>query len=151
VCERAAHGAAVTDERIGDLRRRVAEDAVAAAQQLRLLACLVADERSDAELALPLLEVIEAGDAVQVDDDPGVAKRSFISGMRLWPPASTFASSPRSESVAITSSSVDGAEYSNLAGYTIAPLPWGTRFLGQSQGAREHTTVVAVPDWPAAI
>jgi hypothetical protein len=41
---------------------------------------------------------------------PGAAKRSFMSGIRLWPPASTFASSPRCASSASASSSVSGAE-----------------------------------------
>ena len=39
----------------------------------------------------------------------GEAKRSFISGTRLWPPASTFASSPPSRSRLIASPSERGA------------------------------------------
>jgi hypothetical protein len=39
----------------------------------------------------------------------GDAKRSFISGTRLWPPAITFASSPPSVSRLIASPSERGA------------------------------------------
>ena len=39
----------------------------------------------------------------------GEAKRSFISGTRLWPPASTLASPPPSCSRPIASSSERGA------------------------------------------
>ena len=46
----------------------------------------------------------------------GVANRSFISGIRLWPPARTFASSPCSASSESASSSDAGAAYSKLAG-----------------------------------
>src|SRR6266571_4890027 len=47
----------------------------------------------------------------------GEAKRSFISGTRLWPPASTFASSPPSRSRLIASPSDRGASYRNRDGY----------------------------------
>ena len=71
VCERAADGAAVADEWVGDLRGGVAERAIATAEQLGLLAGLVARERADAQRSLVLLDVIEVGHAVQVDDDVG--------------------------------------------------------------------------------
>jgi hypothetical protein len=38
-------------------------------------------------------------------------------GTRLWPPASTLASSPNSASSAVTSPSDSGAWYSNGAGF----------------------------------
>src|SRR5215472_10495553 len=47
----------------------------------------------------------------------GEAKRSFISGTRLWPPASTLASSPPWCSRLIASSSDRGASYRNRDGY----------------------------------
>src|SRR5436190_16724165 len=50
----------------------------------------------------------------------GAAKRSFITGMRLMPPASTLASSPTRSSVDSASSSVAGAKYSKFGGYTAA-------------------------------
>ena len=46
----------------------------------------------------------------------GMANCSFISGIRLWPPASTTASGPCSSSREIASSSVSGAQYSNRDG-----------------------------------
>ena len=46
----------------------------------------------------------------------GSASCSFISGIRLCPPASTTASGPCSPSREIASSSVSGAEYSNRGG-----------------------------------
>src|SRR4051794_21936355 len=48
----------------------------------------------------------------------GAANLSFISGMRLCPPASTFASSPCCSRSASASSRVVGAKYSKLGGYT---------------------------------
>src|SRR5262245_51798618 len=47
----------------------------------------------------------------------GLARRSFIAGIRLCPPASTFASSPCRASMATASSMVEGRKYSKLAGY----------------------------------
>ena len=47
----------------------------------------------------------------------GAAKRSFIMGMRLWPPASTLPSSPNSSRAARAPSRVSGAWYSNAGGY----------------------------------
>ncbi len=52
---------------------------------------------------------------------PGAANRSFSSGIRLWPPASTFPSSPSRSSVDNASSSVAGAKYWNLGGYIRRP------------------------------
>src|SRR5580693_4910552 len=52
----------------------------------------------------------------------GDAKRSFISGTRLWPPASTLASSPPSRSSDIASSRERGAAYRNRDGYIHPPL-----------------------------
>src|SRR5262249_45613883 len=48
----------------------------------------------------------------------GRARRRFIAGTRLWPPARSFASSPRSASRISTSSSVRGVTYSKGAGFT---------------------------------
>src|SRR5215218_2442716 len=47
----------------------------------------------------------------------GWARRSFIIGSRLWPPAIILASPPLSESSLIASSSEVGRTYSNWAGY----------------------------------
>src|SRR5262245_26582496 len=47
----------------------------------------------------------------------GRASRSFIAGIRLWPPASTFASSPYRLRSATASSTVDGRVYSKFEGY----------------------------------
>ena len=47
VRERAADGAAVPDDRVCDEARRIAEQAVAAAEELGALAVAMADERAD--------------------------------------------------------------------------------------------------------
>src|SRR5262245_42315093 len=55
----------------------------------------------------------------------GWARRSFIIGMRLWPPATIFASSlnwPRSPRASLT---LVGAWYSNAAGYMVLSLCLG--------------------------
>src|SRR5213075_1201852 len=52
----------------------------------------------------------------------GEASRSFISGIRLWPPASSLASSPSWPSSVIASSRLDGLWYSNAVGITIVLL-----------------------------
>src|SRR4051812_38783047 len=44
-------------------------------------------------------------------------------GIRLWPPASSLASSPCCVSSRSASSSEVGARYSNAAGYTRSPQP----------------------------
>src|ERR1051325_3042692 len=46
----------------------------------------------------------------------GDAKRSFINGMRLWPPARTLASGPWSDSRPNASSSDEGQWYWNAVG-----------------------------------
>ena len=53
----------------------------------------------------------------------GLASRSFMSGMRLWPPESTLASSPSLASNAVASARDVGAWYSNAAGIIGGPLP----------------------------
>src|SRR5439155_3210430 len=53
----------------------------------------------------------------------GVARRSFMSGMRLWPPDSTFASSPSLASSRVASPIDVGAWYSKAAGIIVVP-PW---------------------------
>src|SRR3954470_16998586 len=53
----------------------------------------------------------------------GLARRSFIIGSRLWPPAITRASGPRRSSAAIAPSTLVARSYSNGAGVCIeAPL-----------------------------
>src|SRR5262252_5055063 len=52
----------------------------------------------------------------------GWARRSFMAGSRLWPPARSFASSlylPRRSSASLT---VEALWYSNWAGYMASPL-----------------------------
>ena len=68
VRDRAADRAEVADDRIGDLRRRLAQDRIAVAQELRALARLVPHERADPECASVLGERVEAGDPVDVDE-----------------------------------------------------------------------------------
>src|SRR5579862_3218269 len=51
----------------------------------------------------------------------GEAKRSFMSGIRLWPPARTLASSPPSCSMPIAAASERGASYRNRDGYIDPP------------------------------
>src|SRR5262245_55109537 len=56
----------------------------------------------------------------------GLARRSFIIGSRLWPPAITRASGPSRSSAAITPSTLVARSYSNGAGVCIrAPLGLG--------------------------
>src|SRR5687768_14674046 len=52
---------------------------------------------------------------------PGIARRSFIAGIREWPPASTFASGFPAR-IATASWTDDGRWYSNCVGYTSTPL-----------------------------
>src|SRR5207247_2750746 len=52
----------------------------------------------------------------------GVARRSFISGIRLWPPDSTLASSPSLASSCVASPIDVGAWYSKAAGIIGGPL-----------------------------
>src|SRR5689334_4051062 len=67
----------------------------------------------------------------------GDAKRSFISGTRLWPPASTLASSPPSCSRLIASSSDRGASYRNRDGYIgSSRCPSGGLRFGVGVGRR---------------
>src|SRR3989442_2320912 len=51
----------------------------------------------------------------------GSARRSFITGSRLWPPARTFASPPKRSRIWTASSTDEGAKYSNRGG--IPPQP----------------------------
>ena len=51
----------------------------------------------------------------------GLLRRSRISGMRLWPPAITFASSPNLSSSDGASSTEPGRAYSNAAGIIRVP------------------------------
>src|SRR5207302_9323968 len=51
-------------------------------------------------------------------------------GTRLWPPASTLVSSPRSRKRDTASDSVLGAWYSNGAGFIVSLRPWRREQLG---------------------
>src|SRR2546428_10476403 len=51
----------------------------------------------------------------------GSARRSFITGRRLWPPARTFASPPKRSRIWTASSTDEGAKYSNRGGITPQP------------------------------
>src|SRR5947209_4818640 len=51
----------------------------------------------------------------------GSARRSFITGRRLWPPASTFASPQKRWGIWTASSTDAGAKYSNRGGITPQP------------------------------
>src|SRR3989449_124536 len=51
----------------------------------------------------------------------GSARRSFITGSRLWPPARTFASPPKRSRIWTASSTDEGAKYSNRGGITPQP------------------------------
>src|SRR5262245_48847764 len=70
---------------------------------------------------------------------PGVASRSFMSGSRLWPPASTLASpSPEPRWVSASATEV-GATYLNAAGIMPPPRrePIGTRSALASTGVAD--------------
>ena len=54
----------------------------------------LAHERADRQDAVRRASTSSSRQAVDVDEDAGRASRMFSSGTRLWPPASTFASSP---------------------------------------------------------
>ena len=68
VGDRAAHGAAVANDRVGDLRCGAPEDAIAALQERGALAGLVAHESADPQPAAVLGEQIEPLDAIDVDE-----------------------------------------------------------------------------------
>src|SRR5438128_1797381 len=51
----------------------------------------------------------------------GSARRSFITGSRLWPPARTFASPPKRSRIWTASSTDECAKYSNRGGITPQP------------------------------
>src|ERR1044071_113459 len=67
--------------------------------------------------------------------EAGRARRKFIAGTRLCPPAQTLPSSPCSASRSSASSSVRGAKYRNAAGFICTPLAT----LG-------HTLIMAHPE-----
>src|SRR5438876_199117 len=77
----------------------------------------------------------------------GRASRKLSSGTRLWPPASTLASSPSSASSESASSRVVGAWYSNGGGFIDVPFARGERALPQPEdsfwGARQGIDVDA--------
>ena len=68
--ERARDGAEVANDRIGDLRRGVAERTVLALEQIRPLAGPVPDKRTDPQLPVLLGERVEPGDPVDVHERP---------------------------------------------------------------------------------
>src|SRR5436189_868173 len=76
---------------------------------------------------------------------PGAAKRSFISGIRLCPPASTLASSPRWSRIERASSRVTGAEYAMLAGYMdrLPPAVGADKHKSCALARHEHAAVPA--------
>src|SRR5215831_12176017 len=53
---------------------------------------------------------------------PGLARRSFMSGMRLWPPERILASAPSLTRRPVASSIVRGAWYSKGPGIMSAPF-----------------------------
>src|SRR3954464_11501779 len=57
----------------------------------------------------------------------GVARRSFIIGSRLWPPAMTRASGPRRSRAAIAPSTLVARSYSNGAGVCTGASPLSSR------------------------
>jgi hypothetical protein len=67
-------------------------------------------------------EVVQPATVLRSTSASGAANLSFISGIRLWPPARTFASPSNRSRSSQASSRVVGAKYSNLAGYTRRPL-----------------------------
>ena len=71
----------------------------------------------------------------------GAASRSFMTGIRLCPPASTFASSPCSASSWRASSSESGRWYSNLDG-SMENLLARSRWRATSYAATTGTTTI---------
>jgi hypothetical protein len=72
-------------------------------------------------MAIRLSDVGEVGDAIQIDQVFGEASRSFISGMRLCPPARIFASDPCFLRSAIGSERLFGEKYSKGTGIMTYP------------------------------
>src|SRR5438105_12249369 len=81
----------------------------------------------------------------------GRASRNASSGIRLWPPASTFASSPASPRRATASSTLAGAVCSSGGGFSSAPLVLGVAALEEGGdplvvvvGAAQHRVRLAL-------
>src|SRR5215510_6505432 len=67
----------------------------------------------------------------------GWARRKFMSGMRLCPPARIFARSPCSASAPSASSSDRGATYSKRAGFMASSLEGEARVGASSSGGQD--------------
>ena len=101
VGDRAADRAAVAHLRVADLaRRRGRSSGTCCAQQVGRLDVVVAGQRADGDVVAGVADVRQVGEAADVDEHGGWARRSFISGSRRWPPARNLASSPCSPSEA---------------------------------------------------
>ena len=70
----------------------------------------------------------------------GLASRSFIIGSRLWPPAITRASGPRSASRAIALSTLVARAYSMGAGVCTPPYPADSSSAGRAPSPMSLTS-----------
>ena len=96
VAQRADQGAAVAHQRVGDQRRGGGHRRLLAGQQLGVLELGVAAQRADVQTCRRRRRGDSRGPGrlLMSTRSSGAAKRSFSSGTRLCPPASTFASPP---------------------------------------------------------
>src|SRR5438876_1950912 len=79
----------------------------------------------------------------------GAVTRSFMAGIKLCPPAKTFASPSKRPKIATASSRLAGAKYSKDAGYTAAPPLIG--YGSHPEGPGNALTRVAGPDTTTAV
>ena len=85
--------------RVGDLQRGLAQQRDRLAEQIGGDQLVLRRHRADDDLVAVLADPFQVRDAAEVDEvRRALASRSFIIGMRLWPPASTRPSSPKSAS-----------------------------------------------------
>ncbi len=112
ICVRdaAADRAAVSDRHMADQRRSFGEQRAGVPNARIPLENTLADERSEPKL-VAAASSMRSSPATRLTSTStaGDASRRFRSGPRLWPPASTFASSPNRARRSQASSTVSGA------------------------------------------
>ena len=99
----AAQRAEIAHLRIGDEQRGFAQDRQLRRQQIGADQLVLGGHRADDDVVALAADAFEVGDAGEIDQMGRLARRSFIIGIRLWPPASARPSSPSLASSATAS------------------------------------------------